>query len=166
MRRMCVVLLIFGVWVVSGTAFADSISDVYFVSGRVTLSRESASATVEEGAEPFIFDVAIHRNPMTIAVMLLDKNNQFSDVIFTQMKNGVETLTFCSQPLTAGCNVPKGYTVFPIAETGKTQQIGTYFGAAADDITIRSEVPEPSSLLLMGTALAGLVPVIRRKLRM
>jgi hypothetical protein len=87
----------------SGAAFADSISDVFFVSGRVTASGFPAMITVEEGGEPFTpipipingMIKGVNGMPPMLAVMLLDKNNTASDVIFTEMINGVEALTFC-----------------------------------------------------------------------
>ena len=116
MRRRFAVLLIFGMLVFSGALFADSISDVFFVSGRVTASGFPAMFTIEEGAEPFPpLGVSINGMikgcecmPPMLAVMLLDKNNTASDVIFTKMTNGVEKAHVLLRTLRAWVQNPKG----------------------------------------------------------
>jgi hypothetical protein len=173
MRRRFAVLLIFGMLVFSGALFADSISDVFFVSGRVTASGFPAMFTIEEGAEPFPplgvsingMIKGVNGMPPMLAVMLLDKNNTASDVIFTEMINGVEKLTFCSEPFAPGCKIPKGYVVDPIPETGGVQDITKGFNlAGTGDITIQS-TPEPGTLVLFGTGLASMAGLIRWKLK-
>jgi hypothetical protein len=161
MRPIFVVLLIFGMVAVSGAAFANSISDVVFVSGKFTLSGQNFNATIlEDGSESV--SVPIKRLFLHVAVVLKEADGTHSDVIFSQSINGVRTLTFCSDP---SCVIPRGDKVYTLKETGKTQFIGNYFGVAAGYITIQSDVPEPGTVLLFGTGLAGLVPVVRRKLR-
>ena len=165
MRRRFAVLLI--LLAVSRAAFAD---DIVTAFGQKNILGEPPLETQREAKITIDAPDDVIVKPK-IAIIFKDSLESVSDVIFSQAKGNGE-LTFVSDPTSLSV-IPDGYKIITRIELGFPQDVSKSFGPLpAGTILVQSDVepppavPETGTMLLFSTGLIGLVPVIRRKLRM
>jgi hypothetical protein len=107
---------------------------------------------------------------------LLERNGSLSDLVALHVEANLQSpslgrlyVVFVSDPLTAVLpdwlsGIPSCAQIQCIVEDGTLQQILTYGGLTVSAQSNSAAVPEPSTLLLLGSGLAAL-GIVRRRLR-
>jgi hypothetical protein len=162
MRPISIWFLIFGMVACSRMAYADSIRTLDIGSG-VSIT---PSDSVDPGTKTITF-VCCNGVRGTINDLEVVFTTPFADATVTAPGGCSDKMTDTTITITCDTEIEtREKIVLSVSPGDETvDRKNTWWTDGGDKVGNASPVPEPSNLILLGSGLLGLVPVIRRKLR-